>query len=48
MAMKKKGIIAPTREYGRHPEAWAKRQFWKRERRAAKGFSKKEARRCDE
>jgi hypothetical protein len=48
MAMKKKGIIAPNGEHRRHPEARRKRQFWKRERRAAKNFSKQEARRCDE
>jgi hypothetical protein len=43
MAMKKNGIYAPTREYGKHPRPWGKRQFWKHERQVVRLAARREA-----
>lgn len=43
MATKKKGILTAAREWWVHLRWYNKREFWKRERKAAKRQAKQEA-----
>jgi hypothetical protein len=36
MAAKKKGVLTPASQWWKHLRPWVKRQFWKKERKAAR------------